>query len=127
MTTPSSSDTDAPRPRRRGWRRFLQFRLRTLLLLTLVAAIAMFFYSRPEVIEEQPMPGFHLRRQVYRTADGTPVNQGWWELRDEQKHVVCEGRYRGDQPSGHWTWRHANGRIKQQGEYRQGKRHGLWK
>ncbi len=93
----------------------------------MVAAVAMFFYTRPEVIEEQPMPGFHLKRQVYRTDDNTPVNHGWWELRDGEQHLVCEGRYRNDQPSGEWTWRHPNGRPRQQGEYRQGRRHGLWK
>src|SRR5256885_2987972 len=99
MTTSPSLNSDHPRPRRPTWRRFLQFRLRTLLLVTLAAAVGMFFYSRPEVIEEQPMPGYHLKRQVDRTAEGTPVNQGWGELRDEGQHLGCEGRHRHDQPS----------------------------
>ena len=60
MTTKDDQSTSTRR--RPGWRRFVQFRIRTLLLLTLVAAVAMFFYTRPEVIEEQPMPGFHLKR-----------------------------------------------------------------
>jgi antitoxin component YwqK of YwqJK toxin-antitoxin module len=93
----------------------------------MVAAVAMFFYTRPEVIEDQPMPGFHLKRQVYRTEDNTPVNHGWWELRDADERLVCEGRYRNDQPSGQWVWRHASGRVRQQGEYRQGQRHGTWR
>ncbi len=123
MTT--SKDTD--RARRPTWRRFVQFRIRTLLLVTLAAAVAMFFYTRPEVIEERPMPDFHLKRQVYRTEDNTPVNNGWWELRDVEQRLVCEGRYRNDEPHGRWLWRHPNGRVRQQGEYRRGQRHGVWK
>jgi antitoxin component YwqK of YwqJK toxin-antitoxin module len=122
----SEDNTTAPRTLGH-WRRFLQFRLRTLLLLTFAAAVAMFFYTRPEVMEEQPLSGYRLKRQVYRTEDGKPVNHGWWELRDSEGHVICEGRYRNDQPSGEWVWRHPSGQPRQQGEYRQGQRHGIWK
>jgi len=117
----------SPSPKRRTWRRFVQFRLRTLLLLTLVAAVAMFFYTRLEVVEEQPMPGYRVKRQIYRTEDGKPVAHGWWEMRDADGRLICEGGYRHDKPHGKWTWRHASGRLRQQGEYREGRRHGLWK
>jgi antitoxin component YwqK of YwqJK toxin-antitoxin module len=113
-------------PRHRSLRRFLQFRLRTLMLLTFVAGVAMFFYTRLEVIEEQVMGNFRVVRQVYRNADGKAICHGWWELFDHQGRRICQGKYKSDQPSGKWTYWHANGRIQQQGEYRNGQRHGVW-
>ncbi len=123
-----ATSRDNPAPRRRTWRRFVQFRIRTLLLVTFAVALGMFFYTRPEVIEEQlPLSGFRVKRQVYRTDENTPINHGWWELRDADGRLVCEGRYRNDQPNGHWVWRHPSGRVRQEGEYRRGLRHGTWK
>jgi hypothetical protein len=104
----------------------LQFRLRTLLLLIVAAGVGMFFYTRPEVLEEQATAGFRIVRQVDRDEDNNPINHGSWELFDPDGRRVCQGQYRAGRASRRWTYWHANGRPWQQGEYRTGQRHGLW-
>lgn len=114
-----------PRPRR--WRRWLQFRLRTLLLLTAAAAIAAWVWSWPEKLTETDPSGAHkIVREIVRDADGAPVSHGRWTLLDAQGRRLIEGTYRRGVPHGSWTYWHVSGRKVLAGACRDGQRVGVW-
>ncbi len=137
-------ESSAPaKPRRRWWRFFLQFSLRSLLIVTTLAAVGCWWFLQPETREEQ-LAGKHLklRRQVRITQAEAVPNQtatqsgddnvvltsvGAWRLLDQNGDVLVAGRYHEDVPHGKWTIYHTNGRKAAEGSVVRGARNGLWR
>jgi hypothetical protein len=143
---------DGSQPRRRGWRWFLQFNLRTLLLLVTAAAIGCWWFLQPQTREEQ-LGGMWLtplvmKRQVRVVKYELPkptgisrpaevivergerfqiVNDGRWRLYDPKGNLLVDGFYKSDRPQGKWTIYHANGRKAAEGKMKDGRKVGLWK
>src|SRR5687768_2307720 len=124
-------DLNVPRkPRRRWWRFFTQFSLRTLLILVTGSACACWWWLQPGSREETIGGRLKLRRQVRivgtqpaeQNAAGSPlaaqttlpepllVNAGSWRLLDEHDDLIAVGRYDKDAAEGKWVLYHANGR-----------------
>jgi len=121
-------------PRLLRWRFFMQFSLRTLLLLTTVFAIGCWWFLRPRVLDEQVAGKFlQLRRHVRfvvpdpRKQQSVLVNVGHWQLRDDQGNLLVAGRYDRDVPEGWWTIYHPNGRKAVEGQVLHGAKVGLWR
>ena len=142
----ASSETPVPKKPRRWWRFFLQFSLRSLLLLTTLAAVGCWWFLQPPTREEE-LAGKHLklRRQVRIAKTESPAGQpirfgdpfpnastdltnvGAWRLIDEQGDPLVVGRYYEGQPQGQWTVYHTSGRKAAEGSVIHGARNGLWK
>jgi hypothetical protein len=136
---------DLPIPPRSGrtWFRLpYQFSLRTLLVVTTLAAVGCWWFLQPKVLDEE-LAGKYLtlRRQIgtQRSSSRKPydpftggraadfLNVGSWRLRDEHGDLFVAGRYRNDQPHGWWTAWHASGRKAAEGEAQHGVKAGVWR
>lgn len=141
------------RPRQRWLRWVTQFSLRTLLVGTTLAAVACWWWLRPESGTEEFAGGkLKLWRQTRtRQVDtvsvpspggisGAPgpnavigselaviVMDGAWRLSDENGDLLVSGRYVQDVPQGKWTTWHINGRKAAEGRVNQGVRTGVWR
>lgn len=148
-----NEETQKARPgRKRLWQYFLQFRLRTLLVMVTLAAIACWWYVTPKTVEDHVADGRLLvRRDVVprervppeRHGDYTSVhdwklmgggpyvfNVGSWELSavlDTERQLLVRGRYVKNKPHGLWTLYHVNGTIAAQGRMEEGARIGIWR
>ncbi|MDX1945121.1 MAG: hypothetical protein SFU86_06925 [Pirellulaceae bacterium] len=142
----STLSPDKPQPRRRWLRWVTQFSLRSLLLVTTVAAGVCWWFWAPKPRVE-PLAGgqLQLRRHVRQEA-GTNVirvgsmvsgpsaveapiytNIGGWQLNDEASDPLVSGRFRGGIPSGNWTTWYPDGRVAAQGTVAIGARTGVWR
>jgi hypothetical protein len=142
-----SKRNDNRKPRRRWWRFFTQFSLRSLLILVTAAACACWWWLQPGSREELIGGGLKLRRQVrivgaqptLKNVSGQPlaieptgsepilVNAGSWRLADEHDDLIAAGRYERDAAEGHWVLYHANGRKAAAGRMLDGRRTGVWR
>jgi antitoxin component YwqK of YwqJK toxin-antitoxin module/HEAT repeat protein len=124
--TPEQHSTPAPAAREPR-RRWLQFGLRSLLGLTLVAAVACWWYVQPERLHEALAGGaLVLDRQVKRDNKDIPVNAGDWQLADADGRRLVDGRYFGDRAYGTWIYYYPGGARLMSGDCKAGQREGLW-
>lgn len=143
-----SDSTPAPDPtprRRRSFRRFFQFSLRTYLILSVLGAVglwcAMYWLREywPQLAgswgpppTEVAYPGGWKVREHQRTVtdkqtgEKKTVRQGRYELIDQHGYTRCVGWFTDDLPSGQWTYYHDNGRRALQGQCKAGLRDGVW-
>ena len=124
-----------PAPSRFGLRRLLQFRLRTLLLLTVAAA----FYTQwrlrpqPETDTFGDYQVFHHLTTVPLPAgygDGeSQVEDGAYWITDKQGRLLVRGAYDKGVPCGKWRTYHLNGKLASVGvcDAETGGRTGVWK
>src|SRR5688572_22420192 len=133
--------------RSRTWRYFLQFSLRSLLLVMTLAAVGCWWFLRPETREEpygesplrvrrqvrlrkldfsQPPAANNVEVVVMGSETFQVVNAGYWHLRDASGNLLVSGGYKNDQPHGSWITYHANGRKAVQGRMIDGQKVGLW-
>jgi hypothetical protein len=149
MTNSNFNTVSLSPSRRLTWRWFVQFNLRTLLLLVTAAAVGCWWFLQPRTREEL-LGGTPLRmkRQVrvvkyeepkasdiYRPAEVIQergerfqiVNDGRWRLYDPRGNLLVDGFYKVDQPHGKWTIYHANGRKAAEGMLSEGRKVGLWR
>jgi hypothetical protein len=146
-TTPAKSSTGEHKLK---WLRFLQFSMRTLLIVTTLAAIGCWWYLRPELRQEQVgQSSLSLRRDI-RKVDFDPFNSprdetvegyggggmgepfgiknvGRWQLFAHGGDLLVYGRYRNGLQHGKWTTYHVNGRKAAEGMMRAGKKVGVWR
>ena len=143
---PTEAPNPSQKPRRRWWRFLVQFSLRSLLLVTTLAAIGCWWFLQPPTREEE-LAGKHLKlqRQVRiiksaqpaqpnpfgdpnaSSAEPSLVNVGAWRLIDAQGDPLVVGRFHEGQPQGKWTVYHTNGRKAAEGSVVRGARNGPWK
>ncbi len=109
-------------------RRWLQFSLRFLLLVMALAAVACWWFLRPESEDLVMAGGAFKVRQQYRMGKGDEqIRSGRWLLLDRDDRVRAKGRYAADRPHGWWTVYHENGGKAIQGRCSRGAKIGTWK
>jgi MORN repeat variant len=134
--THSSTVAKPDKPRRPWWRFFVQFSLRTLLIVITLAAVACWWFLQPQTREEE-LAGKCLKlwREVHWTKTevwGAPakefraINAGAWRLRNQNGDLLVDGKYENELPQGKWTIYHANGRKAAEGFMLHGARTGVW-
>lgn len=120
----------AERPRTR--RRYLQFSMRGVLLLTLgAAAVFSWIFAPPERRRSLGLGGASVQEQFARLVDShtgqaTLQLNGRWVLRDEFGVARVQGAYSAGVPVGEWTFHDADGNLVQHGAAHEGVRQGTW-
>lgn len=92
------------------WRRWLQFSVRSVLLLTAAVAILSAWLIAPEA-RNRTLGRANVRireafvRQIDpKTKQPTAVPHGRWELFDEHGVLRIRGQYENGKPAGKWTF-----------------------
>jgi hypothetical protein len=135
-----------PGPRIR-WRYFLQFSLRSLLILTTIAGIGCWWFLQPRSREERlGQTPLMLRRQI-RAVKIAPasfpprdsqvevvngqrvavINSGRWRISRSGGDLLVDGQYANGKEHGKWTIYHVNGRKAAEGMMVQGEKVGWWR
>jgi antitoxin component YwqK of YwqJK toxin-antitoxin module len=146
MSTPTA--VSPPRPK---WRfRIFQFSIRTMLIVTALAAVFCNWYFQPQRKDEELAGGLlKLRRQVrIEMRDGPPpdtsnlpigakppptpkvahyISHGSWSLLDKEENLLARGHYANDVPIGWWTIWHVSGKKAAEGRMKNGAKSGVWK
>jgi antitoxin component YwqK of YwqJK toxin-antitoxin module len=102
-----------------------------MLMLTVIAAIGLWYYYRP-VPDEQPVHGggkaiYHFKN--VKSEDGQndqKVRHGHYVLMDKFNQVEVRGFYNDGVPERSWTYYFPNGRKKMSGQCKNGARTGTW-
>lgn len=114
------------------FRTWLRFSLRTLLLVTLLAAFAVKWWMTPEMMMDRQPDGAVIRYSMIRRFDpatGTssePQRHGRYEVRDKFGRLLVRGSYENGIAVGTWSVFHPNGRRAMNGEIVRGLRSGVW-
>jgi antitoxin component YwqK of YwqJK toxin-antitoxin module len=144
MTDSNPTSPQITPSRRRWWRYFYQFSLRTLLIVTTLAAVACWWFLQPQTRDERiaanqlnlrrqvrlvklPVPKVVLKGKRRVTEDMVIQNIGYWRLRDKYDDLLASGRYENDRSHGKWTTYHINGRKAAEGQMFHGARTGAWR
>ena len=121
-----SENEPTPRPRKRRLR-WSQFGLRTLMLFTLAAAVASWWYTQPEWLTTPHAGGaLTIHEQVRRDDEDLPIRDGRWIVHDEADRRRAAGHYAGETPRGSWTYYHAAGQPALSGKVAAGRPEGEW-
>ena len=126
--------TQQTTPNQRGWQRFIQFRLITMLVLTLLAAIGVniyrvYWHQRPTFMEFRFPDGMvALRLMPELEGGGSDASEanGPFVVRDRHGRIFCRGWLRQGKAHRRWTFYHASGRTAMRGECRAGSRIATW-
>jgi antitoxin component YwqK of YwqJK toxin-antitoxin module len=114
----------------------VQFSLQTLLVLTLVVAVACAWFLAPRY-EDETWAGGALKIRAEKGPSETqavnnpqpstePAWHGRWILYDAQNRKLAAGSYNQDAPAGTWTYFDGAGRPVLQGTAQEGRVVGLW-
>lgn len=115
---------------KRGHFRWLRFSIRSVLIVTLVAAIVCAWWLQPEKREVPFVGGAMVLQQSYKhTSDdnSATVNHGSWLLKDRDGTTRVSGRFLNGQPHGKWTTYHPNAQKATDGRTRSGRPTGRWR
>lgn len=114
-------------PPARSRRRFLQFGMRTLLLVMLAAAVASWWLTRPEWQTTSHAGGaLTLQEQVRRDDEGRFVRDGLWLIDDEGERRRVAGSFTGETPRGTWKFYRTDGTRELTGAVAAGRPDGEW-
>lgn len=114
-------------------RRWLQFSIRSLLVLTVIVGAVCAWFLRPKQRERELAGGAMRVREQFLTVpisnshQSLDVRHGRWELLDRSGRKRVKGRYEREWQHGWWTIYHDNGRKAIQGYCRYGAPVGKWK
>ncbi len=128
MSAERKSGNESPQSKRKRPRRWLQFSIRTLLIVISLVAASLAWLTRPEYEERLLSGGAGKVRQEYRQDENDrKVRHGRWELTGRHGGLMVRGRYADDRPQGRWTAYHASGRALLRGVCVGGAPVGPWK
>jgi hypothetical protein len=128
------------------WRFFLQFSVRSLLILMTAAAALCWWFLKPQNrIEPLGYSLLQLRREVrlvkvdptmphqFRQVQNNNgqqiavINAGQWRVFNSTGDLLVNGNYAHDKPHGKWTVYHVNGRKAVEGRMVSGRKVGRWR
>ncbi len=113
-------------------RSWFRFSLRTLMIVTLLAAFAVKWWMQPELSVYRQPDGALVKYSLAQAIDPAtkkllePRRHGRYEVRDKFGRLLVRGAYENGLPTGMWTVFHHNGRRAIRGTTVSGERSGVW-